>query len=101
VQLCLEGYYDGTLFHRIIKDFMVQGGDPTGTGNGEALACTQGARGWGRAGVPGRGVAAAAAAQSGAPMVQGADPTGTGNCEWGRPAGSGARARGAAASRPV
>jgi len=34
VQLCLEGYYDGTTFHRIIKDFMVQGGDPSGTGDG-------------------------------------------------------------------
>jgi hypothetical protein len=34
VQLCLEGYYDGTTFHRIIKDFMVQGGDRTGTGEG-------------------------------------------------------------------
>ncbi|KAJ0410765.1 hypothetical protein ATCC90586_001394 [Pythium insidiosum] len=34
VQLCLEGYYDNTIFHRIIKDFMVQGGDPTGTGSG-------------------------------------------------------------------
>jgi peptidyl-prolyl cis-trans isomerase SDCCAG10 len=34
VQLCVEGYYDNTIFHRIIKDFMVQGGDPTGTGNG-------------------------------------------------------------------
>ncbi|KAI4377525.1 hypothetical protein MLD38_015132 [Melastoma candidum] len=34
VQLCLEGYYDNTVFHRIIKDFLVQGGDPTGTGTG-------------------------------------------------------------------
>ncbi|GAB2285971.1 cytochrome P450 monooxygenase 57 [Dionaea muscipula] len=34
VQLCLERYYDGTIFHRIIKGFMVQGGDPTGTGYG-------------------------------------------------------------------
>lgn len=34
VQLCLEGYYDGVLFHRIIKGFIAQGGDPTGTGAG-------------------------------------------------------------------
>lgn len=34
VQLCLEGYYDNTIFHRIIKDFLVQGGDPTGSGTG-------------------------------------------------------------------
>ncbi|KAL1353395.1 hypothetical protein HN51_017346 [Arachis hypogaea] len=34
VQLCMEGYYDNTIFHRVIKDFLVQGGDPTGTGTG-------------------------------------------------------------------
>ena len=32
--LAESGYYDGTIFHRIIRDFMVQGGDPTGTGRG-------------------------------------------------------------------
>ncbi|XP_043721275.1 peptidyl-prolyl cis-trans isomerase CYP57 [Telopea speciosissima] len=34
VQLCIEGYYDNTIFHRIIKSFLIQGGDPTGTGSG-------------------------------------------------------------------
>lgn len=34
IQLCLENYYDGTIFHRVVKGFIVQGGDPTGTGTG-------------------------------------------------------------------
>ena len=34
VFLARDGYFDGTTFHRVIKDFMVQGGDPTGTGAG-------------------------------------------------------------------
>ena len=32
--LIKKGYYNGIIFHRIIKDFMIQGGDPTGTGRG-------------------------------------------------------------------
>ena len=34
VFLAREGYYDGVTFHRVIADFMAQGGDPTGTGAG-------------------------------------------------------------------
>ena len=34
VELAEKGYYNGVIFHRIIRDFMIQGGDPTGTGIG-------------------------------------------------------------------
>ncbi|MEZ6014972.1 MAG: peptidylprolyl isomerase [Planctomycetota bacterium] len=36
LRLCAEGFYDGKTFHRIMRDFMVQGGDPTGTGAGNS-----------------------------------------------------------------
>ena len=38
IALAERGYYDGIIFHRVIKGFMIQGGDPTGTGRGGEAA---------------------------------------------------------------
>ena len=35
VQLCMEGYYNGVIFHRIVREFIAQTGDPTGSGEGK------------------------------------------------------------------
>ena len=34
LELAESGYYDGVVFHRLVRDFCLQGGDPTGTGSG-------------------------------------------------------------------
>ncbi|KAH0380266.1 cyclophilin-like protein, partial [Aureobasidium melanogenum] len=43
LQHCLNGYYDGTIFHRLVPGFIIQGGDPTGTGSGGVSAINHGA----------------------------------------------------------
>src|SRR5215469_291844 len=43
LQHCLDGYYDGTLFHRLVPGFVLQGGDPTGTGSGGESIYAEGA----------------------------------------------------------
>ncbi|QIW98646.1 hypothetical protein AMS68_004164 [Peltaster fructicola] len=42
LQHCLDGYYNGTIFHRLLPGFIIQGGDPTGTGSGGISAVNNG-----------------------------------------------------------
>ncbi|KAK5109452.1 hypothetical protein LTR62_007012 [Meristemomyces frigidus] len=42
LQHCLDGYYDNTIFHRLVSNFIIQGGDPTGTGSGGISAINDG-----------------------------------------------------------
>ncbi|KAK4896669.1 Peptidyl-prolyl isomerase cwc27 [Elasticomyces elasticus] len=42
LQHCLDGYYNGTLFHRLVPGFIIQGGDPSGTGSGGISAINNG-----------------------------------------------------------
>lgn len=42
LQHCLDGYYNNTIFHRLVPNFIIQGGDPTGTGSGGISALNDG-----------------------------------------------------------